>query len=193
MLLRRSRRVGALWWTAAASVAAVGTLRLGAAERAVADERAAWGTPVVVAVATADLAPGAAVGPADVELAERPAAMVPVGALTSVPIGEVVTAPVVAGEVLVDARVGTGGLSPVAARVPAGQRAVAVPTAAAVPPLRVGDLVDVLDGGGVVVAAALVVDVADGAVTLAVAAADAPALAAAASGGSVALALVGPG
>jgi Flp pilus assembly protein CpaB len=115
--------------------------------------------------------------------------------------------PVAAGEPLVAERLAPHGLMGVAALVPTGQRAVAIPIGPlAAPPLTVGDLVDVL--AVVVVAeqqqgptpdrpsfplveAALVVDVGEQSISVAVPEADAPRLAWVLANGSVVLALAG--
>jgi hypothetical protein len=90
----------------------------------------------------------------------------------------------------------------VAALLPEGARAVAVPAeASAVPPLEVGHRVDVLAVGAadgravasVLAASALVVDVGEHAVTVAVDPGAVPRIAAALAAGAVTLALVAPG
>ena len=131
--------------------------------------------------------------------------MVPDGAVTSDAEGRVVVAPVAAGEVLLERRLAPAGLTGVAALVPAGHRAVAVPVDVALgvasPEVRVGDRVDVLavfevtDAGeppaGVVAGAVSVVAVDEQSVTVAVRDDDAPRVAFAAARGTVALAVVG--
>ncbi|HEX5946908.1 MAG TPA: SAF domain-containing protein [Acidimicrobiales bacterium] len=121
------------------------------------------------------------------------------------PVGAVVRHPVLAGEPLVAARLAPHGLTGAAALVPAGWRAVAVPLGAAgAPPVTTGDLVDILavtpaaaeavrgqDPAFALVEQALVVDVADDAVTVAVPGDDAPRVAWALSNGAVVLALAG--
>ena len=207
--MRRARRSPALWWFAAALVALLAATRVSAIDDEAEARRAAWGESVTVVVAVDDLAAGDVVGAADVVVAEWPRATVPAGALTSPPVGRTVAATIVAGEAVVAARVAPSGLSDVAALVPAGRRAVAVPSTsggfgADAPPLAVGDRVDVLasfdgfdleDGGApstdTVARDALVVDVGETNVTVAVPAADAERVADAATRGHVALALAG--
>jgi Flp pilus assembly protein CpaB len=204
--LRRARRAGAAWWALAAIGSVVGAAHLAAADAAADAERDAWGRSVPVAIATHDLGPGSVVHPDDATVEQRPAAVVPDGALDAVPVGDVVTAPVLAGEALVAGRVGGDGLSVVAARVPAGHRAVAIPIdrPGSAPPLRPGDLVDVLATfdvldpadtapTGVVASAAVVVAVDDSTVTVAVPADDVDRVAFAVARGTVTLALVGAG
>jgi Flp pilus assembly protein CpaB len=202
-----------VWWLAAASVAALAAVRVGGLDDAADARRRAWGESTTVAVAARDLPAGTVVVGDDITVEEWPAALVPDGALAEPPTGSTITASVVAGEAVVGARVAPGGLSGVAALIPAGHRAVAVPGSAGglgtdTPPLRVGDRVDVLatfdvldptDGSasteptGTVADGALVVDVSDEAVTVAVPAADAARVAFAAARGTITLALVGAG
>jgi pilus assembly protein CpaB len=201
LALRRQPR---LWWLLTVAVAlAVGwvvSTIVAEAERT----RLAWGTTDVVAVATRQLTAGSTIDGTDVELVERPAALVPDGALTVVPDGQVAAATIEAGEVVVAARLAPLGLGGLAATLPEGTRAVAVPVEASLaPPLLVGDRVDVMvavapeaagDGppGFVVAPDALVVAVDEGAVTVAVSRAAAPRIAVALGQGAVTLALIGP-
>lgn len=199
LALRRQPR---LWWllvfvVAGALGASVASVVAGA-ERT----RAAWGSTEVVAVATRALEAGATLGPGDMDLVARPAAVVPEGAVRELPTGEVATAAIAEGEVLVAGRLARD-LSSVAATLPPGTRAVAIPVEAGLaPPLEVGDHVDVLvalapeaAGGGppgfVVTADALVVDVAEEAVTVAVPRSAAPKIAVALGAGAVSLTLIG--
>src|SRR5690606_4867466 len=138
-----------------------------------------------------------------VSLEARPAGVVPRHALTEVPTGAVARADIVAGEVVVSSRLAPHGLEGVAAMLPAGTRAVAIPLEPGLaPPLRVGDRVDVLVALGVdaevdgppgfeVATDALVVAVEEAAATVAVARRDAPRVAVALGSGAVSLALVG--
>jgi Flp pilus assembly protein CpaB len=143
-----------------------------------------------------------------VEVRRLPEAAVSPGALAEPPTGSVVRQPVVAGEPLVAERLAPQGLTGVAALVPAGHRAVAVPIGPlAAPPLTIGDLVDVLavvpvvveelpsqsgDGPSFpLVEAAAVVDVGEQSITIAVPEADAPRVAWVLTNGSVVLALAG--
>lgn len=163
-----------------------------------------WGADHEVLVARHDLAPGDAVGEADVESRALPRAALPVETLTALPAGAVARHPILAGEPVVAARLAPAGLAGAAALVGPGDRAVAVPRAqVAMPPVRVGDVVDVLavlppDAGEghdppafPVVEGALVVDVGDDAVSVAVPARDAGATAWAVSQGAAAIALAG--
>jgi Flp pilus assembly protein CpaB len=130
------RRRPLLWWLAVGGLAVVvGLLVQGGLAQAQADARQ-FGEPVQVLVATVDLRPGQAV---DAELRSWPSELVPAGALRSPPPdGLVVIQAVLAGEPIVDARVGHGSL------VPPGGRAMAVPTGPGTLAVRPGDRVDVL-------------------------------------------------
>ena len=169
-----------------------------------------WGRTRPVVVATRDLSPGDTIEVSDVEVRTLPEAASGSAALREAPTGAVVSQPVVAGEALVGQRLAPDGLSGVAALVPAGQRAVAVPLGPmGAPPLSIGDLVDVLavvpvaadglaDGGTnsgepafPLVEEARVVDVGEQSVSVAVPDVDAPRLAWTLTNGSVVLALAG--
>ena len=170
--------------------------------------RERWGRARPVAVATRALAPGEVIDGSAAEVRRLPDAAVSPGALAETPVGSVVRQPVLAGEALVAERLAPEGLTGVAALVPAGHRAVAVPVGpVAAPPLAIGDLVDVLavvavapgeppaEPGGApsfpLVEAAAVVDVGEQSISLAVPAADAPRVAWVLTNGSVVLALSG--
>lgn len=170
--------------------------------------RQRWGRARAVAVATRDLTPGDVIDASTVEVRRLPDAAVSRGALAEPPIGSVVRQPVVAGEPLVAERLAPQGLTGVAALVPAGHRAVAVPIGPmAAPPLAIGDLVDVLAVVPLVaeeqpppsgdapsfplVEAAAVVDVGEQSITIAVPETDAPRVAWVLTNGSVVLALAG--
>lgn len=201
LALRRQPR---LWWLLTVTVAlAVGWIVstiVADAERT----RLAWGTTELVAVARRHLGAGTMIEAGDVQLEERPGALVPDGALAEVPEGRVAAVAIEAGEVVVAARLAPLGLGGLAATLPEGTRAVAIPVEAGLaPPLLVGDRVDVMvalapeaagDGppGFVVAADALVVSVDDAAVTVAVTSSAAPRIAVALGHGAVTLALVGP-
>lgn len=156
--------------------------------------RSAW-------VARRALSPGDRIGAGDVTLESRPSAFVPRGAVEDDPVGRRVVDAVDAGEVVGEHRLADGDRRGVAALVPGGWRALAIPAVEAALPVEVGQRVDVLaaaDAGdrgpvGTVVAEdGIVVHVADDAtVTVAVAGEDAPRVVAALAGGYVSLALVG--
>jgi Flp pilus assembly protein CpaB len=170
--------------------------------------RQRWGRARPVAIATRDLTPGDLIDGSAVEVRRLPEAAVAPGALAEAPAGSVVREPVVAGEPLVAERLAPQGLRGVAALVPRGHRAVAVPIGPlAAPPLTVGDVVDVLavvpvaagespgQSGDVpsfpLVEAAVVVDVGEQSIAIAVPEADAPRVAWVLTNGSLVLALAG--
>jgi Flp pilus assembly protein CpaB len=194
--VRRARRSAALRWllvaVAAAAVALEGS-RIGAEAAA---ERDAWGTTVEVVVVRRAVDAGDAITGGDVAVEPWPEAIVPEGALRSLPPGAVASAALLPGEAVLAARVAPAGSGPVAALVPTGWRAVAVPTSASgfgtpAPPLEVGDRVDLL-APDPVATGAVVVAVDDAAVTVAVPADDAPALAEALAATVVTVVLRGP-
>jgi Flp pilus assembly protein CpaB len=170
--------------------------------------RQRWGRARPVAVATRDLSPGDPVDDSAVEVRRLPEAAVAPGALAEPPSGSVVRQPVAAGEPLLPQRLAPQGLTGVAALVPAGYRAVAIPIGPlAAPPLTTGDLVDVLavvpalveerprpsadQPSFPLVEAAVVVDVGEQSIAVAVPEADAPRVAWVLTNGSIVLALAG--
>jgi pilus assembly protein CpaB len=180
-------------------------LALAAQLEASAGARQRWGETRLTAVARRDLASGERIDGSAVELRRIPTATVPDGALAELPLGSVVRYPIAAGEAVLSKRIAPEGLIGVAARVPEGQRAVAVPvTPAGRPPLQLGDLVDVLavvatpdmpdaTPAAPLATGALVVDVGDESVSVAVGWAEAPLVAYAITQGVAILALGGSG
>lgn len=138
-----------------------------------------WGARRRVAVAQHDLQRGDVVRPESVVIRELPRAAVADAALGEVPVGRVVREPIAAGEPLVPTRLAPDGLVGLAALVPEGYRAVAVPAGpAGVPRLHPGDEVDLLaavpTGDGVtaepvpLAERAPVIDVGEASVTVAI-------------------------
>ncbi len=162
---------------------------------------AALGATRPVAVARNELDAGSPIGPGDVEMVDRPTAHLPDGVVVDDPTGLAVRSPVVPGEVLTGQRLAGQGRSGAAALVPDGWRAVAIPVIEATVPAEPGDLVDVIasfdpassprDPSLVIAADAVVVDVAEHAVTVAVTRARVTEVAFALANGIVTLALVG--
>jgi Flp pilus assembly protein CpaB len=113
-----------------------------------------WGDVVQVAVATTDLPAGRVLGEQDLEIIGLPGGAVPSGALPDKTspgddprphlVGKTVTQSVLRGELVSVRRLAPLGLGPTAALVPVGHRAFAVPTTGAIPPLEVGDRIDLL-------------------------------------------------
>jgi Flp pilus assembly protein CpaB len=167
--LRRLSRSPIFFW---AAVVALALLTAGVVGRLVGRARAEaarYGTQRTVAVATHPLDVGTTIGSGDVAAREVPVAFLPDGALATPDVlGRTVVAPVSRGQALARDQVSPWGLRGVAALLPPGTEAVGVPTGAATPPLRKGDVVDVLgtfdskDGGEPtfpVASGAVVVDV----------------------------------
>ena len=174
---------------------------------------------VDVPVTTRSVDAGRPPRPGDVAVRRLPAAVLPAGRPAHRPEGRVTLVPLVRGEVVLAARLAPDGLRGVAALVPPGHRALAVPAEPGGLSLRPGDRVDVLatfdlaaggtqggegeggegEGGEAeeaptfpVATAALVVDVTGEAVTVAVPPAQAPRVAFALARGTVTLALTVP-
>lgn len=140
----RLRRSPALFWVVAVLLAATtGSVVSRLVDRAAA-AAARYGSPSDVVVVRRDVAAGTRIERGDVERRAVPAAFVPPGAVTDAPVGRVAVVPLLRGQVVVASQLAPDGLSPVAALVPAGRLAVALPTGGLAPPLRRGDLVDVL-------------------------------------------------
>lgn len=162
---------------------------------------AALGEMRTVAVATTDVAAGATIDPGDIALVERPLAHLPDDAVEDDPTGSSVRTALTPGEVVVHQRLAGGGRTGAAALVPEGWRAISVPVVDAALPVETGDLVDVIasfdptlsarDPSLVIAADAVVVDVAEDAVTVAVTRARVTDVAFALANGIVTLALVG--
>ena len=164
---------------------------------------------------------GDVVGAADVSVRSLPAGALPDGPVADGPAGKVAIVPLVPGEVVLASKLAPAGLRGVAALVPAGHRALAVPVDPDGLELRLGDRVDVLATFDVtgeaapgdapppveegvlaeaatqpaptfpVALAALVVGVGDESVTVAVGPDEVPRVAFALARGTVALALAG--
>jgi Flp pilus assembly protein CpaB len=201
LLLRRRPR---LRLALVGALALVVGLSVGDALRQAERAEAAWGVPRMVVVVTGALAPGDLVTDAHTDRLARPAAVVPAGAITVVPDGARVAAAVGAGEILLDRHLAPAGTTALTARLPRGTRAIGIPSEpGTTPPLEVGDTVDVLVAlapetagsgppGFALAEAAVVIHVAEAAVTVAVPTADAPRVAVALAQGAVTLALAPP-
>jgi len=188
------------YWLLAAALAALTTVvvsgLVGRADAAV----SRWGDLRAVVVATSDVAAGEEIEAGDVTVEERPASLVPKDALGEEPVGRVATAAIAAGEVVVGARVAPGGVGRLAALLPPSGRGMAIPLDRTPMALAVGDVVDLLatfdpgvagDGDPTfpVARAAVVIDVGEDAVTVAVGEAEAPPVAFALANGIVTLTL----
>ena len=202
LVLARLRRRPVLWWLAALVLSGATAHVVGGAVARAEAGAASYGTTHAVLVTTRPVEAGSRLDPGVADVREVPVGFVPDGSVGAEALGSRVRATLHAGEVVHGDRLAPAGLSVVAARLPPGTRGLAVPTDAAALPLEVGDLVDVLatlaelgDVGtagptATVAAGALVVDVEEGAVTVAVPEDDAARVTYAISTGIVTLALV---
>ncbi len=191
----RLRRSAAAYWTVAIALAVVTGVFIAGLIRDAEESAARYGTTRPVLVARRSVPAGTVLRPGDVTEREMPIAFLPAGPLARSPVGHATVVPLIAGEVLLAAKLAPTGLRGVAALLRGDERALAVPVGPGTPPLAVGDRVDVLatdpsDGTTTVVArAARVVGADDRAVTVAVLPAEAPAVAAALAAATVTLAL----
>ncbi|MCU1460700.1 MAG: hypothetical protein JWO37_775 [Acidimicrobiales bacterium] len=199
--LRRAVRSSFTFWSAMLALAAVTGLAVAGALGAARAAEARWGTTRAVVVAVRAIAAGDQIGAGDLTTRAEPAGLVPPGAVrsTEVAVGRVAVVALFPGQIVLAGHVGAGGVQGAAALVPVGRRAIAVPAESATTRARRGDLVDVLavppsgSGDAVVVASgALVVDVAESSVTVAVSPVEARRVAAAIARGAVAIAVRSP-
>lgn len=207
--LHRLVRGRGLRWAATLVLAVVAASLAAATVQRAEQARHDYGDTLLVPVATDDLAVGTELSEADIGWSELPSAAVPEG-VAEAPVGRVVTEPIVQGEVVLHRRLSGGSVDGTAALVAPGRRALAVPVEAAPPGLAIGDRVEAYapataggslaelarsQGSGArrVARDALVVALDERSVTVSVAGADAPGLAAALLDGALALALVAPG
>lgn len=146
------------------------------------------GSLVAVPVVARRVAAGATLTDADVRTARLPAGAVPDAEPAAAPVGRTARVELVPGEVVLAVRLGSRGL---AALLPPGSRALAVPRAAGTPPLEQGQRVDLLAAGRLIVAAAAVLAVDDSGTTVALPEPAAPAVAEAIAAGTVTLSLAG--
>lgn len=193
------RRSSFAWWVGVVLVAALtgAVVRTSLARSSALLDELGPLRPVPVVVRP--VAVGEVVGDGDVEVGRRPSSMIPSGITTvdSV-VGRVALMPLLAGEVVAASKLAPDGLRGAAALLPDGMRALAVPAGpGGRPPLSVADRVDVLvtvaDSTVVVAAGAVVLALDDesDAVTVAVPADEAPAVASAIATGTITLALSG--
>lgn len=199
--LHRLARSPLAYWVAVVALAAFTAFTVAGQVDKAGAQAARYGRlrPVVVATRTVEL--GSVVVPADVVLRPVPAAFLPDGALTAMGavVGRTAVVPLFRGSAVTATHLAPDGLEGVAALLPAGTRAVAVPTGPAPLALRRGDRVDVLvtfdpppageEPTFPVAEAAPVLDVGPEAVTVAVAPGEARRVAYAVAAGVVTLAL----
>ena len=132
------------WWATTLLLALVTALVVGRMVARAEAELARLGSRRVVAVVVRPVPAGAVVTADAVARREVPAAFVPAAPVVLDPVGRRATVALLPGEVVVTAKLAPAGRSAVAALLPPGTRGVAVPRAAATPPVRPGDVVDVL-------------------------------------------------
>ena len=201
MRLRRLARSPFAYWAAVVALAAFTASTIaGQVDRAGA-QVARYGRLRQIVIAARAVEVGAVVRSADVVVRSMPAAFLPEGAVgaTGDVVGRTVVVPLFKGTPVVAGQLAPDGLEGVAALLPAGGRAVAVPTGPASVALRRGDRVDVLatfdppPAGHAptfpVAETALVVDAGPEAVTVAVAPEEALRVAYAVAAGVVTLVL----
>ncbi|HEY1281560.1 MAG TPA: SAF domain-containing protein [Acidimicrobiales bacterium] len=177
------------YWTLAAVVAGGTGLIVQRVSASAAEARRQWGESVPTLVALRPLAVGDTLDATNVEVRAIPVGVRPETALDALPApGRLVAAPVARNEIVTAARLGRADRSSLAGLLPAGTRGIAVPVPPGAVPLHAGDGVDVV-GADLVVSSATVVHASDGAVVVAVAEADAPAVARAVADGQVSLVL----
>lgn len=200
----RLRRSPLSFWALAVALSLATGLAVSRLAGSAADRADRLGGLVDVPVAARSVRAGAVVRAADVERRSLPRALVPSGRVASSPAGRVALVPLVRGEVVLASKLAPDGVAGVAALVPAGHRALAVPVDDGALSLRRGNRVDVLAtfdvAGGPegaaptfpVATAALVLDAGADAVTVAVTPDEAPRVAFALARGTVTLSLTGP-
>lgn len=197
------RRSSLLFWFATLTVAAATGLFVSQQVSEASARAARLGGLLDVPVAAQPIAAGRVLRAADVSVRRLPAAAVPEGALARSPAGRPTLVPLAAGEVLLSEKLAPDGVQGVAALLPAGMRALAVPVDPAGLALERGHRVDVLatfdvelagdHGAGAptfpVATRALVLDAGEESVTIAVSPDETPRVAFAISRGTVTLAL----
>ena len=201
MRLRRLARSPLAYWAAVVALACFTAFTVAGPVDKAAAQAARYGHLRPVVTATRAVEVGSVVSAADVTVRSMPAAFLPEGALaaTSAVVGRTVVVPLFRGVAVVAGNLAPEGLEGLAALLPAGTRAVAVPSGPASVALRRGDRVDVLatfdppPAGEAptfpVAEAALVVDVGPEAVAVAVDRDEATRVAYAAAAGVVTLTL----
>lgn len=186
-----------VYWVLVASVAVVvASVTTGMVRDATASVRR-FGRLVDVPVAARSVPLGTVLGDDDVAWRTLPAGVLPNEEVEPSPVGRTAWVPLVEGEPLVVSKFAPVGSTGVAALLPAGARALAVPAVTGNPSLQRGDRVDVLvtvDGSptATVAGGAMVLEVTPDVVAVAVTAEDAPKVAFALSRGVVTLSLASP-
>ena len=146
LLPPRLRYHPAARWIALVALLALAVTVVHRTTASAADERHQWGATRPVTVARHRIAMGSTIDAGDVETRSWPVAVIPDGAVESVPSGRAANATIEAGEAVLASRLAPDGLHGMAALVPPGWRALAVPVAPTVLALAVGDHVDLIAG-----------------------------------------------
>lgn len=183
-----------VWWALVIGLGLLTATAISATMSDAAAARAAWGDTQPVAVATGGVGVGELLS-TRVEWVEYPIAVIPDSAATDLPADSVARTAVTAGEIIVLGDIVPEGRS-LAASLPPNTVALAVPIGAGSPPLAVGDHVDLLaprtqlDESARLAEGVVVVGVEERAITVAVANADAAAVAHAVTRSDIVAALV---
>ncbi|MEI7593200.1 MAG: SAF domain-containing protein [Actinomycetes bacterium] len=202
---RTPHRIGR--WLLAAGLALAAAAIVASTANDAATTVAALGTTRSVRVARHDLDIGDVIGRDDFEFREWPVGDLPHDVAELDPVGQVVVATIVAGEIISSRRLGPHGISGLAALVPDGFRAIAIPIEGTGTQVRVGDRVDMFNpksdtdalanrrssAAGLVAANARVIGEADTSIVVAVSDTEAAAVATALGQGMVVVAIVGQG
>jgi Flp pilus assembly protein CpaB len=131
-----------MYWVAAFVLAALTAVVVSGLVGRASAAAAPYGSVRSVPVVVRPVAAGEVVRPADVSSRRVPAAFVPAGAVGRV--GRVAVVPLGRGEVLLASKLAGAGEKGVAALLPDGAKALAVPVGPGMPPLERGNRVDVL-------------------------------------------------
>lgn len=145
-LLRRLTRSPLAYWATVAALGGFTALTVSGLVGRARAEAARYGHLRPAVVAARPLEAGAVVRPADVVARTVPAAFLPDGAVPApaAAVGRTVVVPILRGAAVAAANLAPDGLRGLAALLPPGTRAIAVPTGAASVALHRGDRVDVL-------------------------------------------------
>jgi len=203
---RRLTRSAPVFWVAVTALAGLTGLTAARLVGQAEASAARYGSLRPVVVATRPVAMGSVLRAADIAVRALPASFLPEGhvAGASGAVGRTAVVPLFPGVPVVRDHLAPDGLRGVAALLPPGTRAVAVPGGGASAPVRTGDVVDVLatfdpsasDGAEptfAVATAALVVDAGEDSATVAVGPEEAKRVAFAVAHGVVTLAVVPAG
>jgi Flp pilus assembly protein CpaB len=196
--LRRWRRSPVAFWLIAAALACAAAGLVGHTASGADELRRSLGETRQVPVARHSLDRGDQIDDGDVDWRELPTAAVPDDVAEQVD-GRTVSQPINEHEPIADSRLAPDGIAGVAALLPAGSAAIAVPKSLGAPPVEVGDRIDLLAAGDASLAVGhadtvardgMVVAVDDDVITVAIDEDQAPEAVAALATGAVVIALV---